>query len=238
VARKRWAEAEAAFEEAVRARPHNGSVGMERAQFFLMRSEPEKALAFFGDAILGDPNDSLLRRRQMLSLVAAGDLDGQRQACVNLLDRFGNTTDPWEASNLAWSCALAPGSVAVHEAPVRLAELASQEFRAERNQLVLSAPGAVLYRAGRLEDAIHRLEEGIRLRKGESLPRDWAFLSMAHGRLGHHDEARRWLDRFRSYQPNADPNRFWEELEIRLLRTEADAVVVYDPIFPADPFAH
>ena len=210
---------------------------MERGQFYLMRSEPEKAVAAFGEAVLLNPNNSLLRTRQILTLVAAGDFDQQRRACFNLLDRFRNTV-AFEANNLARSCSLAPGSVASHEDLVRLAEIAEQGFAGEEwKQDVLNTLGAVLYRAGRFEDAIRRLEEGIRFRKGESLPRDWAFLSMAHGRLGHHDEARRWLDRFRSHQPNADPNNFWNELEIRLLRNEADAVVVYDPIFPADPFA-
>ena len=66
---------------------------------------------------------------------------------------------------------------------------------------------------------------------------DWVFLAMAHHRLGHHDEARRWLDRFRDRSPNLDPSAFWDELEIRLLRAEAEAVVLWDPIFPADPFA-
>jgi tetratricopeptide (TPR) repeat protein len=236
IERKRWAEAEAAFDEAVRARPLD--VRMELGQFLLMRSEPEKAVANFGEAILLVPNESLLRTRQILSLVAAGDFDGQRQACFNLLDRFGNTTDPTTANNLAWSCALAPGSVSVHEALVRLAELAMQRFPAEQKQYVLNTLGAVLYRAGRFEDAIHRLDQGIQLRKGESLPQDWVFLAMAHARLARRDEARRWLDRFRNYQPNSDPNQFWQELETRLLRGEAEAVVLYDPIFPADPFAH
>jgi hypothetical protein len=63
------------------------------------------------------------------------------------------------------------------------------------------------------------------------------FLAMAHHRLGHHDEARRWLDRFRDRGPDLDPSAFWHELEIRLLRAEAEAVVLWDPIFPADPFA-
>ena len=70
-----------------------------------------------------------------------------------------------------------------------------------------------------------------------SIRADWVFLAMAHHRLGHHDEARRWLDRFRDRSPNLDPAEFWAELEIRLLRTEAEAVVLWDPIFPADPFA-
>jgi hypothetical protein len=60
---------------------------------------------------------------------------------------------------------------------------------------------------------------------------------MAHHRLGHRDEARRWLDRFRHHQPSADVIQFWSEVEIRLLRSEAEAVVLYDPVFPADPFA-
>ncbi len=60
---------------------------------------------------------------------------------------------------------------------------------------------------------------------------------MAHHRLGHRDEARRWLDRLRNHEPSTDPDNFWDELEIRLLRSEAEAVVIYDPLFPADPFA-
>jgi hypothetical protein len=34
-----------------------------------------------------------------------------------------------------------------------------------------------------------------------------------------------------------DPAQFWAELGIRLLRAEAEAVVLYDPAFPDDPFA-
>jgi hypothetical protein len=60
---------------------------------------------------------------------------------------------------------------------------------------------------------------------------------MAHHRLGHPDEARRWLDRLRNRQPSADSTRFWDELEVRLLRSEAEALVLYDPAFPDDPFA-
>src|SRR5262245_13920490 len=63
----------------------------------------------------------------------------------------------------------------------------------------LNTLGAALYRAGRYDEAIRRLEEGIRLQGGESLPVDWAFLAMAHHRLGHRAEARRWLDRLRQY---------------------------------------
>jgi hypothetical protein len=98
--------------------------------------------------------------------------------------------------------------------------------------------GAALYRAGRCDEAIRRLEEPIRARHEAGMPRDWAFLALAHHRLGHRDEARHWLDRLRNHQPSgADSTPFWEELEIRLLRAEAEAVILCDPAFPADPFA-
>jgi hypothetical protein len=60
---------------------------------------------------------------------------------------------------------------------------------------------------------------------------------MAHHRLGHRAEACRWLDRLREYRPSTRPAHFWDELQIRLLRSDAEVVVLYDPAFPGDPFA-
>ena len=97
--------------------------------------------------------------------------------------------------------------------------------------------GAALYRAGRPDAAIGRLEEAIRARGGADSPREWAFLALAHHRLGHRAEARRWLNRLREHRPGEDPARFWDELEIRLLRGEAEAVILHDQAFPDDPFA-
>ena len=151
------------------------------------------------------------------------------------LNKCRQTTNPRLAKAVAWACVLAPSAVADRELPVRLAEVALKGYDVDQNHSILNTLGAALYRAGRFEDAIHRLEDGIRLRIGASVPQDWAFLAMAHHRLGHRDEARRWLDRFRDRQP--EPDAIWDELEIRLLRSEAEAVILYDQIFPADPFA-
>jgi hypothetical protein len=35
----------------------------------------------------------------------------------------------------------------------------------------------------------------------------------------------------------ANPDLFWDELEIEVLRREAASVVLLDPAIPADPFA-
>jgi hypothetical protein len=62
-----------------------------------------------------------------------------------------------------------------------------------------------------------------------------AFLAMTRHRLGQRDSARATVDKL-----NALINEFKEMRGDRslLLRSEAEAVVLYDPIFPADPFAH
>ncbi len=134
---------------------------------------------------------------------------------------------------------LAPGVDAHLEVLVRLGELAvSGTPDAQRKASYLNTLGAAVYRAGRFDDAIRRLEEGIQLRNETSGPQDWVFLAMAHHRLGHRDHAVRYLERLRSRKPGKGRTPSWDDLEIRRLQTEAEATILYDPIFPADPFAH
>ena len=196
------------------------------------------AAADFNKAVSLAPNDILTRRNQIRALLAAGDSDGLRRACSGLLDHFGSIDSPETANTVAWICVLAPDAIADPEALVRLAELAVRGFRAEHKHLALNTLGAALYRAGRFRDAIRRLEEGIRLRSGTEEPTDWLFFAMAYQRLGHREEPLRWLNKLHDRQPSTEPSQFWTELEIRLLRSEAEAVILHDPVFPADPFAH
>jgi hypothetical protein len=63
---------------------------------------------------------------------------------------------------------------------------------------------------------------------------------MAHFRKGQTVKAAQWLKRSqdsRSQASTQDESPYDVE-ELRLLRAEAEAVVLYDPIFPRDPFAH
>ena len=62
-------------------------------------------------------------------------------------------------------------------------------------------------------------------RGGNGNPQDWAFLAMAHHALGHHDDARRWLDKLTAWHPNANHAFSWEDVEVHILRREAEAVV-------------
>ena len=146
-----------------------------------------------------------------------------RRLRSDLLDRFGLTTDPNKANDVAWIAALAPGAVPDVESLVRLAELAVKprpDIQRKANNL--NTLGAAVYRAGRFEEAIRRLEEGIQLRNGISVPQDWVFLAMAHHRLGHRDQACRYLERLRGASRAQIQTSSGTKLEIRLLQNEAE----------------
>jgi hypothetical protein len=95
--------------------------------------------------------------------------------------------------------------------------------------------GAALYRAGRYNEAVTRLEQAERRRSGYR-KQIQAFLAMANRAAGRRAEARRGLDQLRRRTPSTDGDALWDELEIAVLQREAEAVVLLDPAFPADPF--
>jgi tetratricopeptide (TPR) repeat protein len=235
--RGQWDLAESAYLEALGARPLNESARDALVRLHLERGHLDRAAGTVAEAVRLIPDDGQLREHLSLALLGSGDRVSWRGACAAALDRFGGTTNPWTANHVAWACALGPAATTDPGAPVRLAEVAVRGIDTLHKQAVLSTLGAAQYRAGRYDEAIRRLEEGIRLGGGESPPEDWAFLAMAHHRLGHRDDALRWLDRLREHQPSTGPAQFWDELAIRLLRSEAEAVILYDPVFPDDPFA-
>jgi WD40 repeat protein len=242
-ARGLWDQAEAAYALAAEARPLDASrfdpnsIWGSRTRFYLSRSRPERAISALDSAVSQCPDSLDLRWWQCEALLAAGDRIGWEQAVASLLDRFQGPMSPKDSQTVAWLCALGPYTLTDPESPVRLAEAAVQGADEFLKDAALSTLGAALHRAGRCDEAIRQLLDAIRTRGPEGQPRDWAFLALAHHRLGHRAEARRWLDRLREYRPSEDPARFWDELEIRLLRSEAEAVVLYDPVFPDDPFA-
>jgi hypothetical protein len=91
----------------------------------------------------------------------------------------------------------------------------------------------LLYRAGRIDEAITRLEEaeklianppksGIGISRG---PECWTFLAMAHHKKGNADAARRWLDNARSYTPDPRYIHQYEQTLDRILLTEAEALL-------------
>ena len=241
---RRWNEARATLiqtGELPLGLPEDSMLLEQRGDLFALMGCWHRAAADYREVIERWPEGHPIRHRQILSLLAAGDRGGLRHATADLLDRFRKTTDPEAANDVVWYCVAVPSGVADHEALIRLAELALKGYDPAQARFLPNPLGAALYRVGRFADAIRLLEEEIQLKKGREQPANWAFLAMAHFRVGHEYEARRWLDQFKNYHPSGQPDvhfrDFWDDLETRLLLSEAKAVVLFDPNFPADPFA-
>src|SRR5262249_62210486 len=96
-----------------------------------------------------------------------------------------------------------------------------------------SALGGLLLRAGRVDEAIVRLNEGITA-AAVDIPTDWAYLALAHAKKGDLAEARRSLERLRAAGPESSAS-FWEPQQLALLRSEAESLLL-DAEFPCDPF--
>jgi WD40 repeat protein len=193
-----------------------------RAENMARSGDWRLAAAAFGKALELEPNNFGLRYQQILALLEAGDRPAVQKACEAFLRRLPKAADPGTVLWAASSCVLAPDAVADHEAPIRLAESVIRSF----NDRLIHVHGAALYRAGRFEEAIRSLEDGIRLRGTAGSPQDCVFLAMAHERLGHRDEAKRWLDRLAASGPKPGSDFSWDDVEIRILRHEAESLIL------------
>jgi WD40 repeat protein/predicted Ser/Thr protein kinase len=157
----------------------------------------------------------------------AGDRDSYRRLCAAVRDRLPR--DSVDNTNSAtWTCVLGPDGLDDYEPVLRVAEKA---FGPKPDVYQLNTLGLILYRAGRPEEAVKRLDEAVASREKAGAPpplqlaSDRFILAMAHARLGHADEARELLK-----QAVADLARYkglrsqdWSETE--LLHHEAEKVV-------------
>src|SRR5206468_205281 len=128
-----------------------------RAGAFAQRKEWAKAAADFVKAAELKEDDPLPRYRLALVRLQLGDREGYRKACAGMLERFGQKTDSDPGYWTAWTCVLAPNGVSDWKPLVNLAEkvLAADPKNCDKLRLL----GAVLYRAGRFEEAAQRLTE-------------------------------------------------------------------------------
>jgi WD40 repeat protein/serine/threonine protein kinase/tetratricopeptide (TPR) repeat protein len=164
------------------------------------------------------------------------DTAGYRQTCAQMLERFAATKNNSDADMLAWTCILGPGSVPDPARPVHLVERIAASV--PKNYTVISTLGAALFRAGRFEEAVKRLDEAVAASKSTELVQmsvvyNWLFLAMAHYRLGHAEESRQWLekaireiDRATSGKPEVAAGNTWNRrVTFLILRREAEAML-------------
>jgi eukaryotic-like serine/threonine-protein kinase len=177
--------------------------------------------------------------RQALACLKAGEVAVYRQLCARLVASAADL-GPWPAYHaaapLAGVCVLGPDALAdwgsalglVEKGLTDLAELEKtpdlrERYRPTRYAL-LSARGAVLYRAGRYREAADALKAAVGVHGGGGTTRDGVFLALAHHRLKDARGAAGWLKKAEGAGP---PGRgfSWEALERELLLREARSLL-------------
>jgi serine/threonine protein kinase/WD40 repeat protein/tetratricopeptide (TPR) repeat protein len=178
---------------------------------------------------------------QALAALKAGDPAGFRAACARVGAQVP-PVGPQLSGGVAYDAAtlFIPGPNATDDwtkplawmdhclARLRAYEKANPDrkdgLRREQH-LFLSARGALLYRAGRCEEAARSLREALPYHaKGGDFP-NWLFLALAEHRLGHADAAGKAAARARAAQAGFKPNTVWERAELELLAAELDAAL-------------
>jgi tetratricopeptide (TPR) repeat protein len=240
---RRWAEAEAAFDEVVRARPYIAEGRLARAEFNSTRGQYAKAAADFAVALERDPENAQLHYRVAIAELTAGDPARYCAACALMLERFGMSKESFVANRVAYACIYGPDAVVDMPSLIRVAEKAVPSHPGGERILA-----AVFFRAGRYEEALKCFDQSHKT----FTPRawDWLFLAMIHGRLRHPADARLMLARAGQWMAAADAakqsntgdnqsgwNNEYEKPAILRLRSEAEALVRFNPVFPLDPFA-
>jgi eukaryotic-like serine/threonine-protein kinase len=175
----------------------------------------------------------LLHEDVLAALQAQPAADPEIQAaCLKLVATWLESAS--ECNEAGWALVRDSGRAeANYQRGLRLAMVACR--LEPDNGFYLNTLGVAQYRAGFMAEGLVTLTRVNDLNK-EKVPSDLAFLAMAHQRLGHPAEARAMLDWLRDAlrQGGPDINQAAENLAFL---AEAEAVVLFDPIFPADPFA-
>jgi WD40 repeat protein/Flp pilus assembly protein TadD len=178
--------------------------------------------------------DAQLSGWYALTLAAVGNPASARRVCTTLLLTFRQTENPTVANEVAWCCARFPGGAGDPAGVVLLAEKAVDQAANDTN--FLTTLGAACYRAGRFTEAVSTLEKRIQLQGLDGTAWDWLFLAMAYQKLGHGEEARKWLDKACQWTDQAlkddlkqaapDISFDWDSrLELQLIRREAEGLI-------------
>ena len=167
----------------------------------------------------------------------AGDRAAYREVCAADMARQGpDPTVVLDALSAASLLALGAEGLDDYRVPMGWCEKRLSAVPApppRYRHFYSNALGGLLLRAGRVDEAIVRLNEGITAAEID-IPTDWAYLALAHAKKGDLAEARRSLERLRASRPDPQAS-FWEHQELALVRSEAESLL-FDAEFPNDPF--
>jgi Flp pilus assembly protein TadD len=179
------------------------------------------------------------RYLQAVACLKAGDAAGYRAVCAGIAERLPRG-DPkmsrHESNSAARATTLGPDATNdwtrtlawTEHSLTRLAEIEKARpalkdlVRMERHRF-LNTRGAVLYRAGRFEEAAKVLQEAMSVLPDGGEYHGWAFLALAENRLGHAAGATKAATKARALPK---PDGAWDRAEVELLAAELNAALL------------
>src|SRR5262249_9230095 len=232
----RWKESVADHTRAIELEHRNPHLHICLGNAYAQLEEWQKASEAFERATTSLPAYPLACYSLAMLELRRGDRAGYRKVCSTMLERFERPGYPGDAYWIAWTCVLAPDAVADWTKALRFAEHAYADNG--KNYDRINHLGAVLYRAGRFQEAAQRLTEAEAVFQQTPSPLtsivyNWFYQAMTQHQLGNSQEAASWLQKAvqeidePSPQTAQNPlNRTWNRrLTLQLLRREAEELL-------------
>jgi WD40 repeat protein/serine/threonine protein kinase/Flp pilus assembly protein TadD len=231
-----WNESLADHAKAAELKPESAAYWTSKGFAFAQLGQPDKAAAAFEHATTLKPDYALAWYYLAVLKLQEGDRAGYRKVCAKMLERFEPSGTVLDAYWIAWTCALAPDSVADWTKPLRWVE--KGHANGAKNYDMSLLLGVVHYRAGRLKEAAEHFAEAEAAFKptpGTRTPivYNWFFQAMTHHQLARPTEAANWLKK--AVQPGNGPpparaenpaaNVWNRRVTLDLLRREAEELV-------------
>ena len=192
-ARRAWKEVVTlADESCTDGEPCNGILRLARFEAWMRLGNVQKAME--GRALLGFDRDPA-------GVSCAFAIEGKQEEFLAHAESLLKKADlgrlsAMEANNLAWACALMPGSVPQPETILKLARKGAAGATGEDVPNFLNTLGVALYRTGHDAEAIQALDRAELLYGN---PYNEVFLALAHHRLGRKEKAEVYARKFREH---------------------------------------
>jgi serine/threonine protein kinase/WD40 repeat protein len=166
------------------------SLSLRRANAYVQLRQYDKAIADFAKLVENEPHYAELWYRLALLRLYTGDTNGYGKLCADMVQRFGQTAGDLDRHHLVWACSIGENAVADFRPVLQ----AAQELEAHDSKYWHDANrlGLALYRAGRLQEALEKLDEAEKLAGNVWNYGHW-ITALVNCRLGRADKAKKRL---------------------------------------------